>query len=163
MVVIVWVFLIISIAFAAITLFNVVRYSIEIIYFKRELKIAERVRHLPNALNVEGEVLEIREKRWSQWDVQYFVKIAYSIGERFFYKDFTFLNKASIKTGAKIKLLCDGDAPENVVVADGSQASSLNGLISKMIGNIILVIIGMAAAYLDFLLGFAEVVSRTGG
>lgn len=163
MVVIVWGFLIITIAFSAFTLFNVVRYSIEIIYFKRELKNAERVRHLPNALNIEGEVLEIREKRWSQWDVQYFVKIAYSVGERFFYKDFTFLNTASIRSGAKIKLLCDGGEPENVVVEDGSQASSLNGLVSKMIGNIVLVIIGMALAYLDFLLGFAEAITMTGG
>lgn len=158
-----WVFLIITFAFIAIVLFNIVRYSIEIMYFRRELKNAERVRLLPNALSVEGEVLEIHEKRWSQWDVQYTVKLGYSIGERFFYKDFTFLNKASLRVGAKIKLLCDGAEPENAVVSDGSQASSLNGLISKMIGNIILVIIGMAAAYLNFLLGVGEIVSRMRG
>ena len=159
----VWVFLIFTFAIVAITLFNVVRYSIEIIYFRHELKNAERVRRSPNALKIDGEVLEIREKRWSQLDVQYTVKLAYNVGERFFYKDLTFLNKASLRQGAKIKLLCDSEDPEIVVVEDGSQANSLHGLISKMIGNIILVIIGMAAAYLNFLLGFAEVFSKTGG
>ena len=163
MAVFVWVFLIITFAFVAITLFNVVRYSIEILYFRHELKNAERVRRLPNALKIDGEVLEIREKRWSQWDIQYTVKLAYSVGERFFYKDLTFLNRASLRQGAKIKLLCDSEAPENIVVEDGSQANSLRGLVSKMIGNIILVIIGMAAAYLNFLLGIAEVMSKTGG
>lgn len=158
-----WVFFIFTLVVIAVTLFNIVRYSIEIIYFRRELKNAKRVLRLPNALNVEGEVLEIHEKRWSQWDVQYTVKLAYSVGERFFYKDFTFLNKASLRIGLKIKLLCDGGEPENAVVEDGSQASSLNGLISKMIGNIILVIIGMAAAYLNFLLGVGEIMSKNGG
>lgn len=158
-----WVFFIFTLVVIAVTLFNIVRYSIEIIYFRRELKNAKRVLRLPNALNVEGEVLEIHEKRWSQWDVQYTVKLAYSVGERFFYKDFTFLNKASLRIGLKIKLLCDGGEPENAVVEDGSQASSLNGLISKMIGNIILVIIGMAAAYLNFLLGVGEIMSKIGG
>lgn len=158
-----WVFLIITFAFIAIVLFNIVRYSIEITYFRRELKNAERVRRMPNALSVESEVLEIREKRWSQWDVQYTVKLGYSIGERFFYKDFTFLNKQSLRAGAKVALLCDVGDPENAVVSDGSQASSLHGLISKMIGNIILVIIGMAAAYLNFLLGVGEIVSRMRG
>lgn len=153
-----WVFLIITFAFVAVTLFNIVRYSIEIMCFRRELKNAERVRCLPNAINVEGEVLEIHEKRWSQLDVQYTVRLAYSIGERFFYRDFTFLNKASLRIGAKVTLMCDVGEPENAVVSDGSQASSLHGLISKMIGNIILVIIGMAAAYLNFLLGVGEIV-----
>ena len=143
-------FLIITFVFVAVTLFNIVRYSIEIMYFRRELKNAERVRRLPNALNVDGEVLEIHEKRWSQWDVQYTVKLAYSVGERFFYKDLTFLNKASIRTGAKVKLLCDGSEPENVVVENGSQVSSLNGLISKMVGNIILVIIRYGGGLSEF-------------
>lgn len=158
-----WVFLIVTFAFIAVALFNVARYSVEIMRFGRELKDAERVRRSPNALNVEGEVLEIREKRLSQWDVQYTVKLAYSVGERFFYKDLTFLNKASVRVGAKIKLLCDGGEPENAVVLDGSQTSSLHGLISKTIGSIVLVIIGMAAAYLNFLLGVGEIFSKIRG
>lgn len=158
--IIVWTLVIFAFGAGAFVLFNIVRLIAKIMYFKHEIKNADCVRRLPNKIGVEAEVLEIREKRLSRLDVQYTVKLAYSIGERFFYKDFVFLNRASLRAGAKMTLLCDSADPENAVMEDGSETESLRLLIHQIRINIFLIIISSIVCAMSILLDLGEIASH---
>ena len=118
-----------TLAVAAVVTLYMVKYVPKLTRLKRELKIAERVAALPDALNVEGEVVSIHEEQHTRWDIQYIATIVYSVGQRSFYGDFTFLNRGSLRTGAKIDVLCDRSNPASSAAADGSQIKALRKLV----------------------------------
>lgn len=141
-----------TLAVAAIVTIYMVKYVPKLTRLKRELKIAERVAALPDALNVEGEVVSIHEEQHTRWDIQYIATIVYSVGQLSYYGDFTFLNCGSLRTGAKIDVLCDKSNPASSASADGSQIKALRKLISIQTKSIVLFLIFVVACY-TFMLG----------
>lgn len=139
-------------ALAAIVTVYMVKNVPKLTRLKRELKLAERVASLPDALNVEGEVVGIHEEQHTRWDIQYTATIVYSVGQRSFYGDFTFLNRGSLRTGTKIDVLCDRSDPASSASADGSQIKALRKLISLQIRSIVLFPIFVIVCYI-FVLG----------
>lgn len=141
----------VTLAFVAIVTVNMVRDIPKLTRLKRELKAAKRVAALPGALTVEGEVVGIREERYTRWDIQYLATVVYSVGQRSFYGDFTFLNRGSLRTGAKIGVLCDSKDPASAASADGSQIKALQKLVSIQVRAIILMLIFSFGFYMIFL------------
>lgn len=127
-----------TLALATFVTLYMMKYVPKLARLKRELKIAERVAALPDALNVVGEVVSIHEERYTRWDIQYIATIEYSVGQRSFYGDFTFLNRGSLRTGAKIGVLCDRNNPASSASADGFQIKALRKLVFMQIRAIIL-------------------------
>lgn len=140
-----------TLAVAAVVTIYLVKHIPKLTRMKRELKAAKRVSALPDALNVEGEVVSIHEEQFTRWDIQYIATIVYSVGQQSFYGDFTFLNRGSLRTGAKINVLCDGSNPASSAAADGSQIKALRKLVSIQARMIILMPILCFGFYLIFL------------
>lgn len=130
-----------TLAVAAVVTIYLVKHIPKLTRLKRELKAAKRVSALPDALNVEGEVIDIHEEQHTRWDIQYTATVVYLVGQRSFYGDFSFLNRGSLRTGAKIDVLCDGSDPASSAAADGSQIKALRKLISIQVRAIILILI----------------------
>lgn len=127
-----------TLAVVAVVTIYLVKHIPKLMRLKRELKAAKRVSALPDALNVEGEVIDIHEEQHTRWDIQYIATVVYSVGQQSFYGDFTFLNRGSLRTGAKIDVLCDRSDPASSAAADGSQLKALRKLVSIQARAIIL-------------------------
>lgn len=130
-----------TLAVIAVVTIYLFHYIPKIAHYRSELKSAERVCSLPDAMNVEGEIVELREEHHTQWDVQYTATIVYYIGQINYYGDFTFLNRGSLRVGTKIGLLCDSNDPASAAAADGSQITALKKIISIRTFGVILMFI----------------------
>ena len=130
-----------TLAMTAFVTFYLFHYIPKITHYRNELKNAERVCSLPDALNVEGEVVGLQEEHHTQWDVQYTATIVYNIGQINYYGEFTFLNRGSLRVGTKIGLLCDSCDHTSAAAADGSQITALKKIISIRTFGVILMFI----------------------
>lgn len=137
-----------TIALVALVTFYLLKYIPKINRYKRELKNAERVAALSDALNVEGEVVSIHEEKQTRWDIQYTATIVYYVGQITYYGEFTFLNCGSLRVGTKIGLLCDSSDYSSAAAANGSQISALKKLISIRLSGMIF---GLAICFVFYM------------
>ncbi len=108
--------------FIARTVFRLIRISLRLTFYKRELKFAERLKGSPNAEIVSAKVIGLYERRLSQWDILYTANVVYKIGEMHYTRNVYILNKGSLRTGAELRLIADKNEPQNAVSEDGSQS-----------------------------------------
>lgn len=130
-----------TITLATLVVFYLLKFIPKITRYRRELKSAERVCSLPDAMNVKGEIVEIREEHHTQWDVQYNATVVYYVGQITYYSEYTFLNRGSLRTGEKIDVLYDRNDPASSAAADGSQITALKKIISIRTFGVILMFI----------------------
>lgn len=113
------------------------------------LKEANRLRQSYDVISVEAEITDITTKRWNPMDTQYIVDLTYSVGECTYNKQITLHNKQSLRVGQILILLCDSDDPEKAVLQNGEEEESIKSLTFALIVDIILVILGIIAAYYE--------------
>lgn len=140
-----------TIAVIAVVVIYMVKNIPKLLILKRELKTVKRVSALPDALTVEGEIASIHSEQVSHWDIQYTATVVYTVGERSFYNDITFLNRGSLRAGQKLDILCDSDDPASSAAADGTQITALRKLISRQVSLLVLFPILCFGYYMIFL------------
>lgn len=138
------------------TLFSTLKTVFKINGFSRELKSAKRLKGLPDAGTVSGKVIDIHEEQLTHWDRLYTVNVIYAVEKTNFTQSFTFLNKASLRTGAEIKLIYDKSEPQNAVVEDGSQVDVIRILKRKIIRYVLLLLFLILGVYLFFRFGIED-------
>lgn len=140
-----------TIAVIAVVVIYMVKNIPKLLILKRELKTVKRVSTLPDVLMVEGEIASIRSEQVSHWDIQYTATVVYTVGERSFYNDITFLNRGSLRAGQKLDILCDSDDPASSAAADGTQITAVRNLISRQVRLLVLFSILCFGYYMIFL------------
>lgn len=136
--------------FIARTVFRLVRISLRIMFYKRELKFAERLKGSPNAEIVSAKIIGLHEKQLSQWDILYTANVVYKIGEMHYIRNVCVLNKGSLRTGGELRLIADKNEPQNAVSEDGSQADVIRICRRHLISHIFLLaclVIGVYCFY----------------
>lgn len=104
------------------TVFRLIRISLRLTSYKRELKYAERLRGSPNAEIVSAKIIGLHEKQLSRWDILYTANVVYKIGEMHYIRNVCILNKGSLRTGANLRLIADKNEPQKAVAEGGSQS-----------------------------------------
>ncbi len=148
-----------TIIVVAIVVIYMVKNIPELLILKRELKTAEHVSALPDALTVKGEIVSIRSEQVTRWNIKYTATIVYMVGQRSFYSDLTFLNRGSLRAGEKLDILCDSADPANSAAADGSQITALRKLVFRQVRALILfpiICLGFYIIFLGYLSGRIE-------
>lgn len=140
-----------TIAVIAVVVIYMVKNIPKLLILKRELKTVKRVSALPDALTVEGEIASIHSEQVSHWDIQYTATVVYTVGERSFYNDITFLNRGSLRAGQKLDILCDSDDPVSSAAADGTQITAVRKLISRQVRLLVLFPVICFEFYIIFL------------
>lgn len=138
------------------TLFGLLRTVFKVNRFSRELKSTKRLKGLPDAGTVLGKVIDIHEEQLTNWDRLYTVNVVYTVEETVFTQSFTFLNRASLRTGAEIKLIYDKSEPQNAVVEDGSQADVIRIFKRRIIRSVLLLLFLILGVYLFFRFGIED-------
>lgn len=126
---------------ALLAVINIIYDIVKMIPLIKRLREIKRVQNSPYVISVEGEILEISEKRLNRWDTEYDLKVYYEIGYEKFYKNIVLINKQAVRVGQKITLLCDSDEPENAIIQDGYEKGMMKSYIVNLIIAIICVII----------------------
>lgn len=131
-------------------LYKSITLILEIAQLRRRLKAAAELHGKLDVISVEAEILDISLREWSALDKLYYIRVSYSVGERFFYKKLILHNRGSVRVGMKMILLCDSDEPDNAVVQDGSEERTLKKMIELFVFYIIFTIADFALNFVDF-------------
>lgn len=134
---------------AVIAVIDIIYHIICMIPLIKRLREIKRVQNSPYVISVEGEILEISEKRLNRLDTEYKLKVRYEVGYEKYCKDIVLINKQAVRVGQKITLLCDSDEPQNAIIQAGFEKDMMKSHIVNLIIAMIFIIIYFGANMLD--------------